>query len=71
MLIYWILFEEKPQALQDLGNYQLKVYKVHLEIPPRFSTETELETLEEINRIKMTGARYGRLPRHLRYKRVV
>lgn len=69
---YWPLFWcLKPEAQALLMQYQWDKYGFRLEIPPPPSdvlTETKLESLEEINQIKMTGARYGRLPRHLRGK---
>ena len=32
--IYWILFKQHPQALQNLRDYQLKHYGCNIDKPP-------------------------------------
>jgi len=64
--LFWCLSAE-AQAL--LMKFQFDNYGFRLEIPPlpeEGYKETKLESLEEINKLKRIGARYGRLPRHLR-----
>ena len=34
MFIYWVLFYEDPQALQNLADYQRRYYGQKLDVPP-------------------------------------
>ena len=55
-LIYWLLFHNNAQALQDLDNYQKKCHGVHISKPdtPKQQdviVECEVEDVEEIDKI--------------------
>lgn len=68
-MLWWCL---KPGTQVLLMQFQWDNFGFKVEIPPCLEgiddIETKLETLEEINRLKKVGARYGRLPKHLRDK---
>lgn len=53
MQIYWILYYQKQQTLQDLYNYQQKWYETGIEKPvddaPDITSNTKTE-LQEIDR---------------------
>lgn len=60
--LFWCL---PPEAQEGLLKFYQDNFGSALEIPS-LSGDSQIESLEEINAIKKVGARYGRLPRHLR-----
>ena len=51
--IFWILMLNNPQAVQDLDDYQVKIYGNHLSMKPEPEEEDAIPVhtnLEEIDR---------------------